>query len=52
MPTRKFVHNQNVARYRALLRNVTDEATRKVLTDLLDEEDAKARQAGWPALKD
>jgi hypothetical protein len=43
----EFVHKQNIARYRDLLRTTTDEGARAQLQKLLDEE--LARAAALPA---
>lgn len=50
MPDRwdEFIHNQNVARYRRMLGETTDEQTRKMLMRLLEEEVASATAHRWP----
>ena len=40
-PTEQFIRGQNTHRYRRLLWHVTDEAERRVLLELLADEEAK-----------
>jgi hypothetical protein len=40
-PTDQFIRDQNIHRYRRLLWHVTDEAERRVLLELLADEEAK-----------
>ena len=44
----EYVHNQNVARFRRMLDEATDEQTRTLLTSLLAEEAASAVAHRWP----
>ena len=46
----EFVHRENVANYRRLLRDVPDSAREQVLVTLLGEEATAARANGWPLL--
>jgi hypothetical protein len=41
METEGFVHHQNLAHYRKLLTETTDEAQRRLLLKLIAEEEAK-----------
>ncbi len=38
-PTEQFIHDQNINRYRRLLWRVTDEGQKRVLLELLADED-------------
>lgn len=44
-----FVIAQNIARFRQLLQSTQDEQQRRILTRLLEEEEAKDRQYGRAA---
>jgi len=44
----KFIRSQNVQRYRRLLERVTEESDRRLIVDLLAQEQQKQKDAGDP----
>ena len=47
----RYIRRQNIEHYKDLLRTTTDPAQRRMLQDLLDEEERKLRNADGPKRK-
>ena len=47
----RYIRRQNIEHYKDLLRTTTDPAQRRMLQDLLDEEERKSRNANDPERK-